>query len=152
MNAPSNLTQEHVRAMLRNHFAFFCLGTFKTLLPTTPILWNWHLDLMANKLEDVLHGRCRNLIINIPPRYGKSLIASVAFPAFILGHDPTAEVVCVSYGQDLAEHTAINTRRLMTSRMYEDAFATRLVSPRAKLSERPRPTEERGSRLVSMAC
>lgn len=148
MNAQSpNLTREHVQAMLRNDFAFFCRGTFKTLLPSTTILWNWHLDLIANKLEDVLQGRYRNLIINIPPRYGKSLIASIAFPAFILGHDPTAEVVCVSYGQDLAEHTAINTRRLMTSPMYEEAFATRLVSRRAKLSELR--TTEGGTRLAT---
>jgi predicted phage terminase large subunit-like protein len=147
MNAPPKVTQEHVQAMLRNDFAFFCRGTFKTLLPSTTILWNWHLDLIANRLEDILQGRYRNLIINIPPRYGKSLIASVAFPAFILGHDPTAEVVCVSYGQDLAEHTALNTRRLMASPMYEEAFSTRLVSRRAKLSELR--TTEGGTRLAT---
>ena len=147
MNAPANLRQEHVRTLLRNDFSFFCRGAFKTLLPTTTILWSWYLDLIANKLEDTLHGRCRNLMINIPPRYGKSLIASTAFPAFILGHDPSAEIVCVSYGQDLAEHTAINTRRLMTSPMYEDTFATRLVSRRAKLSELR--TTEGGTRLAT---
>ena len=147
MNAPPSLTQEHVNAMLRNDFSFFCRGAFKTLLPATTILWNWHLDLIANRLEDAFHGRCRNLIINIPPRYGKSLIASVGFPAFILGHDPSAEVVCVSYGQDLAEHNAINTRRLMTSPMYEEAFDTRLVSRRSKLSELR--TTDGGTRLAT---
>ncbi len=33
----------------------------------------------------------------MPPRSLKSLIASVAFPAFILGHDPTHRIICVSY-------------------------------------------------------
>ncbi|MEQ7874524.1 phage terminase large subunit [Sphingomonas sp. ASV193] len=142
-----NLTQDHVRAMLRNDFSFFARGAFKTLLSSTTILWNWHLDLIANKLEDTLTGKIRNLIINIPPRYGKSLIASTAFPAFILGHDPTAEIVCMSYGQDLAEHTALNTRRLMTSPMYETAFDTRLVNRRAKLSELR--TTEGGMRMAT---
>lgn len=147
MNAQPSLTQEHVNAMLRNDFSFFCRGTFKSLLPSTTILWNWHLDLIANRLEDTLTGQTRNLIINIPPRYGKSLIASVAFPAFILGHDPLAEIVCVSYGQELSEHNAINTRRLMTSPMYEEAFETRLISRRAKLSELR--TTEGGTRLAT---
>lgn len=147
MNAPSNLTQDHVQAMLRNDFPFFCRGTFRTLLSSSTVLWNWHLDYIAAELQEVLRGNCRNLIINIPPRYGKSLIASVAFPAFILGQDPCAEVICMSYGQDLANHSALLTRRLMTSRMYEDAFTTRLLSHRAKLSELR--TTDGGSRLAT---
>src|SRR2546429_5582907 len=43
------------------------------------------------------------LIINLPPRHLKSLIASIAFPAWCLGHDPSAQILCVSYAQDLAD-------------------------------------------------
>jgi hypothetical protein len=42
------------------------------------------------------------LIINIPPRSLKSLMGSVSFPAFVLGHDPSKRIIVVSYGEDLA--------------------------------------------------
>jgi hypothetical protein len=42
------------------------------------------------------------LIINIPPRNLKSICSSVALPAFLLGHNPTKKIICVSYSDDLA--------------------------------------------------
>jgi hypothetical protein len=36
----------------------------------------------------VREGKIRRLIINLPPRHLKSLMASIAFPAWCLGHDP----------------------------------------------------------------
>jgi hypothetical protein len=44
--------------------------------------------------------RDQRLIVNIPPRHLKSICASVALPAFLLGHDPTRKVICVSYADD----------------------------------------------------
>lgn len=141
------LGPDHLRALARSSLAFFCRGGMKQLLPQTDILWNWHLDLIASRLEDVMEGRTRRLIINIPPRYGKSLLASVCFPAFILGHNPAAEVVCVSYAQDLAEKMASDTRRLMNSAYYLDLFGGRLASPRSRLAELK--TLEGGCRLAT---
>lgn len=141
------LSVDHLRALARQDFGFFARGAMKELLPTVDILWNWHLDLIANRLEDVAAGRTRRLIINIPPRYGKSLLASVALPAFLLGHDPTAETVCVSYARDLAEKMAADTRRLMNSAWYSGLFPTRLVNPRARLTELRTP--EGGCRLAT---
>jgi hypothetical protein len=46
-------------------------------------------------------GEIRRLIINLPPRHLKSLMASIAFPAFCLGHDPSAQILCVSYAQHI---------------------------------------------------
>ena len=140
-------TPEHLRALARVSFPFFCRGGMQTLLPATPILSNWHLDLIANKLEDVMEGRCRRLIINIPPRYGKSLIGSVCFPAFILGRRPTAEVVCISYSAVLAEKMARDTRRLMNSGYYLGLFGQRLTSSRSRLGELKTP--EGGGRLAT---
>lgn len=148
MTRPEVLLQpEHLRAAARRSFPFFCRGALRELLPTTRLLWNWHLDLIAARLQDVLEGRCRRLIINIPPRYGKSLIASVAFPAFILGHDPHAEVICASYAQSLSEKMARDTRRLMDSPFYRSCFRMTLASTRERLSELKTP--QGGSRLAT---
>jgi hypothetical protein len=52
--------------------------------------------------EEVRLGRVRRLRIEVPPRSLKSVCASVAFPAFLLGHDPTAKIITASYSADLA--------------------------------------------------
>jgi hypothetical protein len=52
------------------------------LTPNKSLLMNWHIDAIAHHLEQVRLGRIKRLIINLPPRYLKSLMASVAFPHF----------------------------------------------------------------------
>jgi hypothetical protein len=59
----------------------------------------WHLEVIAAKLAALRQGRIRRLIINLPPRHLKSLLTSIAFPAWCLGHDPSAQLLCVSYAQ-----------------------------------------------------
>jgi hypothetical protein len=65
------------------------------LTPGTLFLSNWHLDALAFHLEQVRLGKIKRLMINIPPRYGKSFFASITFPAFLLGHDPTKRIIVV---------------------------------------------------------
>ena len=48
---------------------------------------NWHVEAMAYELSEVMRGRTRRLIITVPPRSLKSICASVALPAFALGHE-----------------------------------------------------------------
>jgi len=62
------------------------------------------------------------LVICMPPRHLKSTIGSVALPAWILGHNPAAKVICASYGEDLAKDFSNQTRRIMTSESYAGAF------------------------------
>ena len=68
----------------------------------------------------------KRLIINLPPRSLKSHCASVAFVAWILAHNPSAQIICASYAQDLAEKHAIDCRVLMSSNFYKQLFPTRL--------------------------
>ena len=106
-----------------------------------------HHKVICDALMRVFRGECTRLIINIPPRYGKSLLASIAFPAFILGHRPEAEIICMSYAQDLSEGLAEKTRRLMNSQFYLDTFGPRLLSNRVRLRELK--TSGGGSRLAT---
>ena len=85
-------------ALLRGDLAGFAHLAFRTLYPRTPFLMNWHIEVIALRLAAVRDGRIRRLVINLPPRHLKSLLASVAFPAWVLGHEPSAEILCVSYG------------------------------------------------------
>ena len=83
---------------------------------------------MAGWLEAVRAGQCTRLIVNFPPRHFKSFLASVAFPAFVLGHHPETEILCISYGEKLTDDLAWQCRALMQSFFYQALFPTRLVS------------------------
>src|SRR5215469_7983087 len=101
--------------LLRRDFACFARRAFSELNPQTAFLLGWHFEIIAAKLAAVFEGKIRRLIINVPPRYLKSHLASVAFPAWCLGHKPSKQILCVSYAQDLADKLARDCRRIMTS-------------------------------------
>jgi len=49
----------------------------------------------------------------------KSLCSSVALPAWVLGHNPAAQIICVSYAQDLSEKLARDCRSVMSADWYK---------------------------------
>jgi hypothetical protein len=116
-------------ALLRDHFASFAACCFRELNPRTRFAMNWHFEVMAGKLAAVRDGRIRRLLVCVPPRHLKSHLASVSFPAWCLGHDPSAQLLCVSYAQDLADKLSRDCRRIVTADWYQKLFPTRL-SPR----------------------
>ena len=115
--------------MLRQDFGTFAARCFYDLNPQTDLAMNWHLEVIAAKLTAVRNGEIKRLIINLPPRHLKSLMASIAFPAWCLGHDPSAQIMCVSYAQDLADKLARDCRSIMMSKWYRRIFPTRLCAP-----------------------
>jgi predicted phage terminase large subunit-like protein len=126
----SSASLEQLNAILRADFPSFVQKCFHTLLPTQPFLNNWHILAMAHHLEQVRRGNIRRLIITLPPRTLKSIVGSVAFPAFLLGHNPSARLITVSYSADLATKHANDFRIVMSSDWYRHAF------PHTRISER----------------
>ena len=92
---------------------------------------SWHVELLARKLEDVLkkveRGEKARLIICMPPRHGKSDLASKKFPAWVLGKHADWPIIATSYAADLAVKFGLGTRDLMNSKLYQEIFpGTRL--------------------------
>ncbi len=81
-----NLTASEYFTALRNDLSAFIEGSFYQLNPDAQFLSNWHIEVIASELERCLRGETKRLIICVPPRSLKSHCASVAFPAWILGH------------------------------------------------------------------
>jgi hypothetical protein len=92
------LTQREEDAQLRLDFTAFAQRCFRELNPLTGLAMDWHVEVIAAKLAAVFEGRTRRLIVNVPPRYLNSLLASVAFPAWCLGRKPGAQILCVTPG------------------------------------------------------
>ena len=108
--------------LLRQDFRAFVHRCFKTVNPGPAYLENWHIDSVAYKLGRIQRGENTRLIVNLPPRSLKSLIISVAFPAFLLGHNPKRKIFCISYGGELAEKHASDFRSIVESSWYRAAF------------------------------
>src|SRR5712675_1647915 len=130
-----NLTQAQYEVVLRRDFASFAARCFGDLNPQVALAMNWHLEVIAAKLTAVREGKIRRLIINVAPRNLKSLLASIAFPAWCLGHDPSAQILSVSYGQELADKLARDCRGIMMSPWYQRIFPTRLAPHRHAVQE-----------------
>ena len=61
-----------------------------------------HTKLIAAKLQEVEEGRCKRLMIFLPPRHGKSMSVSETFPSYFIGRNPERRVILTSYGGGLA--------------------------------------------------
>lgn len=102
--------------------------------------FNWHLDAIAHHLSEVAAGRCKRLIITMPPRSLKSLSASIAFPAWLLGRDPRLRIICVSYGRALTTAHANSFRTIVNSPWYRSLFPAMRVDPRKDTEDEVRTT------------
>lgn len=123
-------TTSDIHALLRQDLLSFVRKVFATLNPGTPYLHNWHIEAIVALLDRVMAGETRRVMVNVPPRTLKSMIVSIAWPAFLLGHDPTRKIFVVSHGLDLAEEHHAAFRKVVESEWYRAAFPT--MSPAAE--------------------
>ncbi len=125
-----------LNAVLRADFKSFVLKVFNTVSPGVTYLDNWHIDVICDAVMNMYDGKNNRLIINMPPRYMKTIICSVALPAWLLGHDPKTHIICVSYNDELAEKFASHCRDIMQSDWYRSLFPmTRLHPSRQSVND-----------------
>jgi len=141
----SALERQLIRLRLRTDLSTFIHRTFQTVAPAQPYLYNWHIDAMAWHLEQCAIGVIKRLVITLPPRHGKSICASVAFPAWVLGLDPSKRIICASYSENLAGKHAGDCRTVMESDWYRSVFPDTRIS-RDKDTELNYVTTRRGYR------
>ncbi len=129
---------EHLRKVLdaakRNELPSFIQAAFGIVNPGVAYQHNYHIEAIAYHLEQCRRGQITRLIITVPPRHLKSLCVSVAYPAFLLGHDPTRRIIAASYSSELSENLNQLFRVVMQSREYrqseEDSLYGRTLSLR----------------------
>lgn len=89
---------------------------------------NWHIDAIAHQLDRIERSNTRRLLVNLPPRNGKSNTVSVIWIAWMLGRDPTLRFVCVSYSNELSGKLARDCLAIMQSAWYRELFPRTVVS------------------------
>jgi hypothetical protein len=135
-----------LQALLAEDLTAFTEFAFGVVRPGITFKPNWHFETVTHKLSQVAKGHIRRLIVTLPPRTLKSLCASVALPAWFLGHYPWERVVVVSYSDFLARTHANDFRRLVNDPLYQAAFPTMRLE---RDTDREITTAERGKRIAT---
>ena len=145
---PRPTEQEAFDALLRTRLAAFTRKTFATVDPGAAYKHNWHIDLIAEYLEACTRREITRLVINVPPRYLKSISVSVAWPAWLLGKNPSERILAASYAEILALKHSMDCRLVMQSDWYRRIFpALRLTGDQNE--KRKFVTTARGHRFAT---
>ena len=115
-------TAEQVMALYRSHFPAFLRFAFRELHPRQDFVDGAHIDILADYLARVAKGDITRLIINMPPRSLKSFSASIALPTWLLGRDPTRQIISVTGTRELAADFEISSRALMNTPRCQTLF------------------------------
>ncbi|WP_341789344.1 hypothetical protein [Rickettsia endosymbiont of Polydrusus tereticollis] len=121
-------SKELLNAVLRQDFHSFIIKVFNTINPGIEYRLNWHTELISDYLLAVQNGDINRLIINVPPRSLKSVCVSVAWSAWILGHDPTKRIMTASYSQILSIKHSLDCRFVLSTDWYRQLFPDTILS------------------------
>lgn len=146
MKTLTSLERQAVLEIQRTSLPEFTKRCFNIIDPVTTYQHNWHIDLICEYLLACERGEIKRLIINIPPRFLKSITVSVAFPAWLMGHNPSQKITCISYAHDLAVKHSSSTKAVMNSDWYKTLFPETVLT---KENEKLLETDKRGSRICT---
>ena len=91
---------------------------------------------IAQKLDEVVAGKCKRLMIAMPPRHGKSQMGSYLFPAYLMGKNPQSKLIVGSHTAELAQRFGRMIRNLVDDERYKDVFPEMKLSADSKAAGR----------------
>lgn len=100
-------------------FAAFVRWAWPIVEPGTELAWNWHHELACAEVQVWLEGKVRDLVINMPPGYMKSLIVSVMGPAYGFLHAPHDRSMYVSGSGDANKRDSRKCRDIILNDEYQ---------------------------------
>lgn len=118
------LKKERKKRNLENDLIAFTSYFFKCRKER--FIENYHHREIANALQKVEDGEIQNLVINIPPRYGKTELAVINWIARCLAKNPKAKFIHLSYSSDLALDNSQKAKELVESEEFQDFWEVSL--------------------------
>lgn len=106
---------------LLSSFEDFTRAMFKAQYEKSFVVANHH-KLIIEALQDVVDGKCNRLIINIPPRYGKTALAIKSFVAWSFALNPKCRFLHLSYSDTLVQDNSDTIRSTMQLPLYKELF------------------------------
>lgn len=114
---------------VRTDFVFYLEQVFRTLNPNEDYSRNWHILLVAELLKMTETGAIKRLNLSIPPRSLKTIICSVAYSMWYLGHNPTRRVIASSFSATLSRKIHDDCRTVANTTWYRMAFPDFSIDP-----------------------
>jgi predicted phage terminase large subunit-like protein len=125
------LHQEDQRKLLEGSLSDFVRAAWDSI-DTATYQESWAIDALCEHLEALVSGQIRKLLVNFPPRCGKTLVMSVCFPAWVWAQTnrsfltgPQVKFLCGSYNHELSLTNSNLTRRLIRSTWYQGLWGER---------------------------
>lgn len=100
-----------------------------------------HHEVISAALEEVEAGRMPRLIITMPPRHGKSELASRRFPAWFLGKDPYRQLIFATYNEEFAQDFGRSVRETMRMQVYQQVFPGAMLKAGSAAADRVQTDE-----------
>ncbi len=116
----------------------------------------WPIEAVAEHLQAVADGDIKRLIVNIPPRMGKSSITSVAFPAWVwlqpfqsATSGPGTQFLHASYASSLSLRDSVKCRRLIETPWYQELWGSRFQLNSDQNTKSRFSNDKGGERLIT---
>lgn len=113
------------RALCKKSLVEFVKAGWHVLEPSTPLLWNWHLDAICRHVQALIEdapGTPQNLLMNVPPGTMKSLVTSVFLPAWVWLRRPDWRACFASGTPAVVTRDSMKCRALIKSQWYQETF------------------------------
>jgi predicted phage terminase large subunit-like protein len=117
----------------------------------TEFVDEWYLEEIAKSLEDCYKRKIKLLLINLPPRKGKTNLISIVFPVWVWLHNPEEKFICASYSNSLALKIADKSRTLIESKWFQDNWGDRFKLRKDQNSKSYFCNDKTGSRTSTSA-
>ena len=142
------ISDQELIALLSTDQVAFTQQCFHTVDPAHTYEHNWHIECIIEHLQAMERGEIRRLVINMPPRSLKSITTTVAWPAWLLGQNPSHQIITASYAHDLSIKHSVDTRLIMESPWYKAAFPETIIA-KDQNEKRKFQTTKRGHRKAT---
>ena len=114
------------RRALESSLATYFRWMWDRMYPAKPLTWSWHYDYLAEHLQLFYERKTLYLIVNVPPRTGKTELLSIAFPTWAWAKDPLPAFMAASLDRNLADELNGKRRRVIEDPEYQRLFGRRV--------------------------
>lgn len=146
MGVPA-FTRADYDAALRADLMGYFVWAWSQLHPSQKLISGWHLHALSAALTKCATGQTKRLIINLPPRNLKSEFASIVFPTWLLGREPSRKIINITYSEALTKDFARGSKALMETADYKRMFPATRINPRANADADFTLMKHRGKRF-----
>ncbi len=82
-----------------------------------------HIEVLSDKLQQVVEGNIKRLMVFLPPRSSKSVVCSKLFPAWYIGRNPNHEIMSISHSDQLASDFGRSVRDIVNMEEFQNMFS-----------------------------